>query len=78
MNASVFSFARGPAESGVFFLASRLMVPVSQLYSLALLFRFAVGSCFSSKSDLKFEVSKRVLEMQEKDSTAKRGVLRPR
>ena len=54
------------------------MVLISQLYNLALLSRFAVGSCFSWKSDLKFKVSKRVLEMQEKDSTAKKGVLRSR
>jgi hypothetical protein len=73
-----FSVTRGPAGSGFFFLASRLMVLISQLYNLALLSRFAVGSCFSWKSDLKFKVSKRVLEMQEKDSTAKKGVLRSR
>ena len=33
---------------------------------------------FSLKSDLKFKVSKRVLEMQEKDSAAMKGVLRSR
>ena len=48
------------------------------IYNLALLSRFAVGTCFSLKSDLKFKVSKRVLEMQEKDSRAKKGVLRSR